>query len=60
MALGFALSIGGVLFGMTQTQLIILCHIAELIPPEKRGHYSDNPAIREAAKGTERYPGLIK
>jgi 1-acyl-sn-glycerol-3-phosphate acyltransferase len=30
--------------------------IAELIPPERRGHYSDDPAIREAAKGTEIYP----
>ncbi len=34
----------------------IMRHIAELIPPEKRGHYSDDPAIREAAKGTEIYP----
>jgi 1-acyl-sn-glycerol-3-phosphate acyltransferase len=30
--------------------------IAELIPPERRGFYSDNPAIREAARGTEVYP----
>jgi hypothetical protein len=30
--------------------------IAELIPPEKHGYYSDDPAIREAAKGTEIYP----
>ena len=30
--------------------------IAELIPPERRGFYSDDPAIREAAKGTEIYP----
>jgi len=30
--------------------------IAELIPPERRGFYSDDPAIREAAKGTEVYP----
>jgi 1-acyl-sn-glycerol-3-phosphate acyltransferase len=34
----------------------IMRHIAELIPPERRGHYSDDPAIREAAKGTEIYP----
>jgi hypothetical protein len=34
----------------------IMRHIAELLPPEKRGHYSDDPAIREAAKGTEVYP----
>lgn len=34
----------------------IMHHIAELIPPERRGHYSDDPAIREAAKGTEIYP----
>ncbi len=30
--------------------------IAELLPPEQRGYYSDDPAIREAAKGTEIYP----
>jgi 1-acyl-sn-glycerol-3-phosphate acyltransferase len=30
--------------------------IAELLPPEKRGYYSDDPAIREAAKDTEIYP----
>jgi len=30
--------------------------IAELIPPERRGFYSDDPAIREAARGTEVYP----
>jgi len=35
-------------------------HIAELIPPEKRGHYSDDPAIREAAMGTEIYPWADK
>jgi 1-acyl-sn-glycerol-3-phosphate acyltransferase len=34
----------------------IMHHIAELIPPERRGFYSDDPAIREAAKGTEIYP----
>ncbi|MBN1177998.1 MAG: 1-acyl-sn-glycerol-3-phosphate acyltransferase [Anaerolineae bacterium] len=34
----------------------IMEHIAELIPPEKRGHYSDDPAIRAAAQGTEIYP----
>ncbi len=30
--------------------------IALLIPPERRGFYSDNPAVREAAKGAEVYP----
>jgi len=30
--------------------------IAELIPPARRGFYSDDPAVREAAKGTEIYP----
>ena len=30
--------------------------IAALIPEEQRGYYSDDPAIREAAKGTEIYP----
>jgi 1-acyl-sn-glycerol-3-phosphate acyltransferase len=34
----------------------IMYKIAELIPPEKRGHYSDDPAVREAAQGTEKYP----
>jgi 1-acyl-sn-glycerol-3-phosphate acyltransferase len=34
----------------------IMGRIAELIPPEKRGHYSDDPAIRAAAQGTEIYP----
>jgi len=34
----------------------IMGRIAELLPPERRGHYSDDPAIREAAKGTEIYP----
>jgi hypothetical protein len=38
----------------------IMHHIAELIPPEKRGHYSDDPAIREAARGTELYPWADK
>jgi 1-acyl-sn-glycerol-3-phosphate acyltransferase len=30
--------------------------IAALIPEERRGHYSDDPAIRAAAQGTEIYP----
>lgn len=30
--------------------------IAALIPPERRGHYSEDPAIRAAAQGTEVYP----
>jgi 1-acyl-sn-glycerol-3-phosphate acyltransferase len=34
----------------------IMKHIAQLIPPEKRGYYSEDPAIRAAAKGTEIYP----
>ncbi len=34
----------------------IMRRIAELIPPERRGFYSPDPAIREAAKGTEVYP----
>ncbi|MDX1378189.1 MAG: lysophospholipid acyltransferase family protein [Anaerolineales bacterium] len=38
----------------------IMHRIAQLIPPEKRGHYSDDPAIREAAKGTEIYPWADK
>jgi 1-acyl-sn-glycerol-3-phosphate acyltransferase len=38
----------------------IMRHIAQLLPQEKRGHYSDDPAIREAAKGTEVYPWADK
>ncbi|MEN8241881.1 MAG: lysophospholipid acyltransferase family protein, partial [Chloroflexota bacterium] len=34
----------------------MMSQIAALIPAEKRGHYSDDPAVREAAKGTEAYP----
>ncbi|MBI4927152.1 MAG: 1-acyl-sn-glycerol-3-phosphate acyltransferase [Anaerolineae bacterium] len=30
--------------------------VSALIPPEQRGFYSEDPAIREAAKGTEIYP----
>jgi len=30
--------------------------IAELIPPDRRGFYSEDPAVREAARGTEIYP----
>ena len=38
----------------------IMWHIAELLPPELRGHYSDDPDIREAARGTEIYPWAAK
>lgn len=38
----------------------IMRHIAELLPQEVRGHYSDDPAIREAARGTEIYPWADK
>jgi len=34
----------------------IMARIAELIPPDRRGFFSDDPAIREAARGTEVYP----
>lgn len=34
----------------------IMRSIAPLIPPERRGFYSDDPSIREAARGTEIYP----
>lgn len=30
--------------------------IAALLPADRRGYYSDDPAIREAARGTEIYP----
>jgi 1-acyl-sn-glycerol-3-phosphate acyltransferase len=35
---------------------LMMRKIAELIPPERRGFYSDDPAVREAARGTEIYP----
>ena len=34
----------------------IMMRIAALIPAEKRGHLSDDPGIRQAARGTEIYP----
>ena len=34
----------------------IMRAIAELIPPERRGYFSTDPLVREAAKGTEFYP----
>jgi 1-acyl-sn-glycerol-3-phosphate acyltransferase len=34
----------------------IMREIAPLLPPERRGYYSTDPAVREAAKGTEIYP----
>jgi 1-acyl-sn-glycerol-3-phosphate acyltransferase len=34
----------------------IMRQIAELIPPERRGFYSSDSAVRAAAKGTEVYP----
>jgi len=34
----------------------IMRRIAALLPPERRGYFSDDPAIRAAAKGTEEYP----
>lgn len=34
----------------------IMREVAALIPPERHGFYSTDPAIREAAKGTEVYP----
>lgn len=38
----------------------IMRRIAELIPEEQRGHYSSDPLIRAAAKGTEIYPWADK
>ncbi len=34
----------------------IMRRIAELLPPGRRGHYSDDPTIRAAALGSEVYP----
>jgi 1-acyl-sn-glycerol-3-phosphate acyltransferase len=38
----------------------IMQAIAELLPPGLRGAYSDDPAIRQAARGTEIYPWADK
>jgi 1-acyl-sn-glycerol-3-phosphate acyltransferase len=38
----------------------IMRQISELIPPERQGYYSPDPAIRLAAKGTEIYPWETK
>ncbi len=38
----------------------IMRSIAELLPPGLRGYYSEDPAIREAARGTEIYPWADK
>lgn len=38
----------------------IMYSIAKLLPPGMRGHYSEDPAIREAARGTEIYPWANK
>ena len=38
----------------------IMRRIAELIPEEMRGFYSDNPEVRKAAKGSEIYPWADK
>ena len=38
----------------------IMRHIAELLPPGLRGHYSDDPAIREAAPGRKSIRGRIR
>lgn len=38
----------------------ILRSIAELLPPGLRGYYSEDPTIREAARGTEIYPWADK
>ena len=38
----------------------IMRHIAELLPQGLRGHYSNDAAIRAAAKGTEIYPWADK
>jgi 1-acyl-sn-glycerol-3-phosphate acyltransferase len=35
---------------------LIMKKVAELIPNERRGFYSDDPDVRAAARGTELYP----
>jgi 1-acyl-sn-glycerol-3-phosphate acyltransferase len=38
----------------------IMHNIARLLPAEVRGHYSEDPAIRQAARGSEIYPWADK
>ena len=38
----------------------IMRSTAELLPPGMRGAYSEDPALREAARGTELYPWANK
>lgn len=38
----------------------IMRRIAELLPPERRGHYSEDPALREAARSAAKYPWADK
>jgi 1-acyl-sn-glycerol-3-phosphate acyltransferase len=45
---------------MDETGHEIMRHIADLLPPARRGFYSTDPAVREAAKGTEIYPWADK
>lgn len=35
---------------------LIMNKVAELIPSDRRGYYSDDPNVRAAARGTELYP----
>jgi hypothetical protein len=35
---------------------VIMEHIAQLLPPERRGWYSDDPAVRAAARASYVYP----
>ena len=42
--------------GYLWVDAIRLTEFDPTIPPERRGYYSDDPAIRQAAKGTEIYP----
>lgn len=35
---------------------MMMREVAALIPPKQRGFYSDDPVVREAARGTEIYP----
>jgi 1-acyl-sn-glycerol-3-phosphate acyltransferase len=41
---------------MDEVGQTIMKNISSLIPPDRRGFYSDDPLIREAARGTEIYP----
>jgi 1-acyl-sn-glycerol-3-phosphate acyltransferase len=46
--------------GLEEIGHTVMKAIAALLPPELRGYYSEDPAVRQAAQGTEIYPWAKK